>query len=138
MMIRRPSVRAFTLIELLLVMVILVILATVVVPQFPKHGANARISAAKTSISNMETAINAFQIDCGRYPTNEEGLSVLTTNPGVAGWSGPYLKLISPDPWGNPFVYQAPGTYLPDSFDLYSLGPDKTAGNEDDVVNWRS
>ena len=132
------SVRAFTLIELLLVMVILVVLSGLVAVRFTQHRQKASIAAAKTDIRNYETAITTFQIDCGRFPTDEEGLSALVTNPGVAGWGGPYVKFVTSDPWGNPFIYQAPGAYLPDMFDLYSCGPDKQPGNEDDIVNWRS
>ena len=78
----RVSYRSgFTLIELLLVLVILAVLAAVVVPKFTRRSEQAREAAAKTDISNMETALDAFEIDTGRYPTTEEGLAALIEAP---------------------------------------------------------
>lgn len=128
---------AFTLIELLLVMVILVVLSGIAVPIYTNHAKNSRIKAARASIAGIETAVSTFQVDCGRFPSNDEGLDVLVRDPGIEGWSGPYLKLVKSDPWGNAFIYEAPGTNLPALFDLYSMGPDKQAGNSDDIVNWQ-
>src|SRR3954466_2460350 len=104
--------KSFTLIELLLVMVILVVLAAVVVPKFTSRSEQARITAAKTDISSFETALDAFEVDCGRYPTNEEGLTALVQQPpNVQNWRG-YLKRAVPnDPWGNPYAYRYPGTH---------------------------
>src|SRR5205809_2033220 len=84
---------AFTLIELLLVMVILVVLAAVVVPKFTSRSEQARVTAATTDISNLETALDAFEVDNGRYPSNEEGLAALVSPPaGLQNWHGPYIK----------------------------------------------
>src|SRR5439155_8178505 len=90
---RRRS-RGFTLIELLLVMVILVVLAGVVVTRFGNRTEQARDAAAKTDVSAIDLAVDAFQLDCGRYPTNEEGIGALLQAPaGVQDkWKGPYLK----------------------------------------------
>jgi general secretion pathway protein G len=128
----------FTLIELLLVLVILAILAGVVVPRFTKRSEQAKTTAATTDISSLATALRTFEIDCGRYPTNEEGLSALLTQPGnVNGWKGPYLErgVLPKDPWGNPYVYHFPGQHNTD-YDLYSFGPDGTEGGGDDIDNW--
>lgn len=138
MKVRHTVRRGFTLIELLLVMVILVILASIVVPQFQKQGLKSRIAKTKADLSVYESALAAFQIDVGRFPNNEEGLSVLVSNPGAPNWDGPYVKLITSDPWGAPYVYQAPGTHFPTAFDLYSRGPDQNEGNDDDIANWQS
>jgi general secretion pathway protein G len=133
---RRGARRAFTLIELLLVMVILVVLASVVVPKFTSRSEQARLTAAKTDLTNLETALDAFEIDNGRYPTTEEGLSALVVAPSDAtGWHGPYIKLVPNDPWGTPYNYQYPGAHQQSGFDLYSYGPDKREGN-DDITNW--
>lgn len=133
----RGRVGGFTLIELLLVLVILSVLAAVVAPKFTARSEQARITAATTDISNLEVALDAFEIDVGRYPTNEEGLRALVQPPGtVRNWRGPYIKRGVPnDPWGNPYVYRYPGRHNTDSYDLYSLGPD---GREsaDDITNW--
>jgi general secretion pathway protein G len=127
----------FTLIELLLVLVILAILAAVVVPKFAKRGEQAREAAAKTDISNMETALDAYEIDTGRYPTTEEGLAALFEAPSSAkNWKGPYLKKGVPnDPWGNPYQYANPGTHAQNGFDLYSYGPTGSEG-EGNIDNW--
>jgi len=130
--------RGFTLVELLLVLVILAILAAVVVPKFTKRSEQARIAAATTNISNISTALDAFEIDLGRYPSSDEGLRVLMDPPSNAKeWHGPYLKLaVVNDPWGHPYIYRAPGTHNPSSYDLYSYGPDGQEGGGDDIDNW--
>ena len=135
---RRGHRRAFTLIELLLVVVILAVLAGVVVPRFTKRSEQARLTAASTQISNLDLALDAFEVDCGRYPTSEEGLAALTQAPlNVKGWKEPYLKKgLPPDPWGNPYVYRCPGQHNTSSYDLYSYGPDGQEGGDDDIDNW--
>ena len=137
--IRNPKskMKAFTLIELLLVMVILVVLAAVVVPKFTSRSEQARQTAAKTDISNLETALDAFEVDCGRFPTSDEGLRVLIEQPAnVQNWRGPYIKRGMPvDPWNNGYVYRAPGAHNASGYDLYSMGPDGREGN-DDITNW--
>jgi general secretion pathway protein G len=130
--------RGFTLIELLLVLVILAVLAAVVVPKFTKRSEQARKAAATTDIANFETALDAFEVDTGRYPTGEEGLRALMEAPSNAkDWKGPYLKrLVTNDPWGNPYVYRCPGQHNVSSYDLYSFGPDGQEGGGDDIDNW--
>ena len=126
----------FTLIELLLVLVILAVLAAVVVPKFTSRGKQARETAASTDISNLETALDAFQVDTGRFPTSDEGLGALLTQPGnVKTWHGPYIKKQPIDPWSNAYVYRYPGTHNPNSYDLFSMGEDGREGN-DDIDNW--
>jgi len=126
---------AFTLIELLLVMVILVVLAAVVVPKFTARSEQARLTAAKTDLTSFETALDAFEVDNGRYPSSEEGLQALVNAPGdLPQWHGPYIKSVQTDPWGQPYIYTYPGTHG-SGFDLYSYGPDRREGN-DDIVNW--
>jgi general secretion pathway protein G len=135
---RHTQRRGFTLIELLLVLVILAALAAVVVPKFTRRGVEAKITAARTSISNMETVLDAFEIDAGRYPTTEEGLRALVEQPAsVTEWKGPYLSHGVPnDPWGNPFGYRCPGQHNTSGYDLYSFGPDGQEGGDDDIDNW--
>lgn len=130
--------RGFTLIELLLVLVILAALAAVVVPKFTGRSEQAKLTAASTDISNLEVSLDAFEIDCSRYPTNTEGLRVLLEQPSNAvGWKGPYLKKGVPrDPWGNEYVYRFPGQNNRYGYDLYSFGPDGQQGSDDDITNW--
>jgi general secretion pathway protein G len=129
----------FTLIELLLVLVILSVLAAVVVPKFTRRSEQARITAARTDIANLEVALDAFEIDTGRFPTSQEGIGALVEEPSdVTDWRGPYIKRGVPkDPWGNPYVYQYPGDHNEDGYDLYSFGPDGQRGG-DDIDNWSS
>jgi general secretion pathway protein G len=134
----RVAREAFTLIELLLVLVILGVLAAVVVPKFTGKTEQARIGGAKASVSNLSTSLNNFEVDCGRFPTTEEGLNALLAAPASAtGWHGPYIEATAlKDPWEQPFNYVCPGTHNPNSFDLFSSGPDKQSGTQDDIGNW--
>jgi general secretion pathway protein G len=130
--------KAFTLIELLLVLVILAVLAAIVVPKFTNRSEQARQTAAKTDIKNIEGALDTFEVDNGRFPSSEEGLSALVNAPpGLDKWGGPYIKGggVPKDPWGHPYVYRYPGTMNPKGFDLMSYGTDGREGT-DDIGNW--
>ena len=130
---------AFTLIELLLVLVILGILAAIVVPKFAGRTEQARITAAQTQLAAFATALNAYEIDNGGYPKGKDGLRNLIDKPGDAvNWRGPYLDDkggVPTDPWGNPYIYEFPGRRS-SSYDLSSAGPDGKAGSDDDITNW--
>jgi general secretion pathway protein G len=136
--IRAKNRTGFTLIELLLVLVILATLAAIVTPKFTKRSEQARITAARTQIAQLEVALDAFEIDIGRYPSSSDGLKALVEKPSDAeGWQQPYLKRDVPkDPWGNEYVYRYPGQYNEEGYDLYSFGPDRKQGGGDDITNW--
>jgi general secretion pathway protein G len=128
-----------TLIELLVVMVIVALFATIVGTRVGRNVGKARQVAAKSQISEYESALDQFKLDVGRYPSNEEGLMALRNRPSDAlNWDGPYLKKeLPPDPWGRPYVYRFPGTH--GDFDLMSYGADGQEGGEGDnadIVNW--
>jgi general secretion pathway protein G len=126
----------FTLIELLLVVVIIGILAAIVVPKLAGRSEDARISAAKGDIAAFRTALSAYEVDNGRYPTSDQGLNALISKPAEAkNWKGPYVDRteVPKDPWGNDYVYLFPGTRNEKSFDLLSAGPDGAPGSEDDI-----
>ena len=131
---------AFTLIELLLVIVILGILAAIVVPKFANRGEQARQAAAKTQIGAFSTALSAFEVDNGYYPRGKDGLLSLIKQPSDApSWKGPYLDGSIPnDPWGRPYIYECPGKQNTSGFDISSAGFDGKEGNEDDVTNWQA
>lgn len=130
---------AFTLIELLLVLVILGILAAIVVPKFAGRTEQARVTAAHTQISAFSTALDAFEVDNGYYPKGKNGLQDLVQKPRDAqNWHGPYVKDIPNDPWNNPYAYESPGRRNTSSYDLMSAGPDGRAGSEDDIANWQN
>jgi general secretion pathway protein G len=132
--------RAFTLIELLLVLVILGILAAVVVPKFAGRTEQARVAAATSQIATFGTALDAFEVDNGYYPKGKAGLEDLVQAPANAqNWKGPYMKsqTIPVDPWGNPYLYECPGRHNPSSYDLMSTGFDGREGGDDDITNWQ-
>jgi general secretion pathway protein G len=134
---RNVKRRAFTLIELLLVLVILGVLAAIVVPKLSGKSEDAKIKATKAEIAIIENALDQFEIHCSRYPTSEEGLRALVERPGnVEGWQGPYVKKGVPtDQWNREYVYTYPPRNNTDGPDLYSFGPDGREGT-DDIVNW--
>jgi general secretion pathway protein G len=138
-MTNRRRNRAFTLIELLLVMVILVVLAAIVLPRFTGRSEEAKMKAARTQISMFDTCLDLFENDIGRYPNSDEGLAALIQSPSGAGeWKGPYIKSggIPNDPWNRPYVYKFPGERNASGFDLSSMGPDGQDGTADDIGNW--
>jgi len=137
----KKNTKGFTLIELMVVVIILGILAAIVLPKFTGRTEQARIKAAESQIQVFSTALEAYELDNGRYPTTEQGLQALVKKPTIPpipnNWRGPYLqKKIPKDPWGNPYIYKCPGTHNPSSYDLYSYGPDGKEGGGDDITNW--
>ncbi len=134
---RKSLFRGFSLIELLLVLVILATLTAIVVPKFTKRSEQAKVTAAGVAIAAIQLAMDSFEVDCGRYPTNEEGLQALIEEPAnVQNWHGPYLSGMPKDPWGNPYVYRQPGQHNTTGYDLYSFGPNVQEGDGDDIDNW--
>jgi general secretion pathway protein G len=128
------------LIELLVVMVIISLFATLVGARLMGNVDRARQTTAKAQISEFETVLDLFRLDVGRYPSVEEGLQSLRSEPnGVGRWDGPYLaKQLPSDPWGNAYVYRYPGQY--GDFDLISYGADGAEGGEEndlDIVSWQ-
>lgn len=127
--------RAFTLIELVVVLVILGLLAGIVAPQIIGRVSEAKTTTAKTQVELIATALDSYRLDTGNYPTTAQGLAALRDRPATPPvpptWRGPYLRRPVPDdPWGRPYVYRFPGEKHPGSFDLYSLGRDAKPGGE--------
>jgi len=135
--------RAFTLIEILVVVVILAMLASAVVLSFSGKPDQARVARAKSDIATYETAIEGFKFDMRRYPTEEEGLVALAQKPDsedATRWKGPYIKRVEKDPWGYPYVYVVPGDHNLESYDLICYGADGQEGGpgeyDKDIGNW--
>ena len=131
--------KGFTLIEMLVVIIIIGLLASLVAPKLFNKLASSKQKVAKAQIEMVGTALDAFRLDVGRYPTTQEGLQVLWKDPGnIKKWDGPYLpKPIKEDPWGHPYIYKCPGEHGP--YDLYSLGADGKpggTGENKDIVSW--
>jgi len=134
------TAKAFTLMELLLVITIISVLAAVVLPRFFGRSQEARITAARqTIVGTFGIAMDMFEQDVGRYPNPEEGLQVLIQDPQIKNWKGPYIKSASIplDPWGNQYQYTYPSELTNSEFlyDIVSAGPDTTFGTSDDVTN---
>ena len=121
----------------LLVLVILAALAAVVVPKFAGRSQQAKETAARSQIANIEIALDMFETDNGYYPSGSDGLEELVDQPSNAtSWQGPYLKKGIPvDPWGNNYVYGYPGKQNNGGYDILSMGPDGRVGGSDDITN---
>lgn len=141
---RRRSRAGFTLIEMLVILAIIAVLAAVVAPEVFRNVSDANAGAAKSQIEMLGLALDQYRLDNHAYPTTEQGLAALRTQPAVGeaprNWRGPYLKRAVPaDPWGRPYVYVSPGRINPTSYDLYSLGRDGREGGEGedaDLTSW--
>jgi general secretion pathway protein G len=134
----RRKYGAFTLIELLLVLVILSVLAAVVVPIYVNQVDKSRRRATITDIRMFKTALAAFQLDNARFPTTDEGLEALVSAPpDVANtWSGPYIEQVTPDKWGNPYRYVYPSPDDPSNYLLFSCGKDGQEYTGDDITQY--
>ncbi|MGH6876167.1 MAG: type II secretion system major pseudopilin GspG, partial [Rhizomicrobium sp.] len=113
----------YTLLELLVVLAILGLLAAIATPMVLHYLDSAKVSTAKTEVSNLAAGLDLYKYDVGSYPTTEQGLAALVSAPqGVDNWNGPYVKKTTKlaDPWGNPYKYRFPGSH--GEFDLYSYG----------------
>jgi general secretion pathway protein G len=133
----------FTLIEILVVIVVIAILATLVAPNVFRHVGAAKATTAKSQIEMLGAALDAYRLDTGTYPSTEQGLQALQVAPtsAPANWRGPYLKKDVPrDPWGHAYVYKSPGEVNPTSYDLLSYGEDGQPGGDGDaadIVSWK-
>ncbi|MEY4765537.1 MAG: type secretion system protein GspG [Pseudomonadota bacterium] len=138
---RAAAQRGFTLIELMVVLVIIGLLAALIVPNVLDRADDARVTAAKTDVSNLMQALKLYKLDNQRYPTSEQGLQALVTKPTAApvpaNWK-PYLEKLPKDPWGAAYQYANPGVKGP--VDVLSFGADGQAGGEGrdaDIGSWQ-
>jgi general secretion pathway protein G len=130
----------FTLLELLIVMIIIGLLAALIGPKMIGRVGESRQTVAKQQIEGFSSAMEMYKLDTTKYPTQEQGLEALVTEPqGIANWKGPYLKkkFIPKDPWGNNYVYTYPGEH--GDYDIVSYGADGNSGGDGeakDVASW--
>ena len=138
------QLRGFTLIEVMVVLVILGILATLVVPRIMSRPDEARIIAAKQDINSIGQALKLYRLDNQGYPTTDQGLQALVAKPSAPpappNWkTGGYLDRLPKDPWGNEYKYLNPGVKNTNDVDVFSLGADGAPGgegNDADVGSW--
>lgn len=142
-MLRRTD-GGFTLIEIMVVITVIAILASLVSPMVFRHVGDAKRATAETQLSLLATALDAYRLDNDHYPSSEAGLSVLVIAPDSTeahNWRGPYLRGSVPvDPWGYSYQYVRPGVKNPTAFDLWSYGRDGAEGGEgedEDIDAWR-
>jgi general secretion pathway protein G len=130
--------KGFTLIEVMVVVVILSILAVFIVPKIMSKPEQARITQTRQNIRILETALNLYKLDNFQYPSTDQGLEALVTQPSgepePRNWNKDgYIERLPKDAWGNEYQYLSPGTH--GKIDIFSLGPDGTA-SDDDIGNW--
>ncbi len=129
----------FTLLEVMVVIVILGILASMVVPNLMGSQERANMQKAVSDINALETSISMYKMDNYNYPSTEQGLEALVTETDVEPLprrfpEDGYIKRLPKDPWGNEYVLLNPGEQ--GRMDVFSVGPDGEAGTEDDIGNW--
>ena len=138
---RSPREGGFTMMELLVVLAILGLLAGLAISNVSGIFGGAQVSTAQIFVKeSMKAPLFTYSLHMGGFPSTAEGLTALITAPGDKAdrWHGPYIteSKIPLDPWGEPYQYAYPGTHNKSGYDLWSKGPDKQSGSEDDIGNW--
>ena len=138
---RHAAQAGFTLFELMVVLVIIGVLAALIVPNVLERAEDAKVTAARTDVTNLMQALKLYRLDNNRYPTTEQGLQALiakpTTEPVPTNWK-PYLEKLPNDPWGKPYQYLNPG--VKGEVDVMSYGADGQPGGEGknaDIGSWQ-
>ncbi len=133
------KVQGFTLLEVMVVIVILGILASMVVPNLMGSQERANMQKAISDVTALETSLSLYKMDNYDYPTTEQGLEALVDQTDIEPEprrfpEDGYIKRLPKDPWGNEYVLLNPGEQS--KMDVFSVGPDGEAGTEDDIGNW--
>jgi general secretion pathway protein G len=135
---RRTASRVgFTLIEVLLVLIILVILGSLAVTQLGGVQEGANIKAARSQVGLIKSAIDLYKLDMNQYPAQLEDLWQKPSDNSLSEkWREPYMDKLNEDPWGNAYMYEKEGKKNTGKYDFWSNGPDGKSGTEDDIGNW--
>ena len=137
----RTANAAFTLIEIMLVIIIVVALMAVLIPNLKNAMSDAKIGQAEIYVQKLSVALSLYEMGNSSPPSTTQGLRALVEmpqgEPHPRKWSKKEDK-IEPDPWGMDYQYEFPGRHNKASFDVYSAGPDRQAGTADDIGNWRT
>jgi general secretion pathway protein G len=133
-----PS-KGFTLVEVMVVLMIITLMGAIAVPTLLSRVENARVDRVRADFNTMESALKLYRLDNFSYPTEQDGLEALVSEPSTArAWRGPYLDEVPTDPWGTEYQYRFPSSHGND-FDLYSFGADGIEGGNDtdaDLGDW--
>jgi len=137
------KISAFTLLEILVTLAIIGLLAGLAISNSDKIFGQSQEAVARVFVRDaLKPSLVRYRIDLGDYPTTSEGIAALIVAPSgkAERWRGPYIDVpggkVPTDPWGEPYRYRYPGTKNKGGFDLYSVGPDKNDGSDDDIGNW--
>jgi general secretion pathway protein G len=140
---KKSKQSGFTLMEILVVITIITFIAGLTIANVGKLFGGSQVDIAKLMVNqSLKTPLVTYRLQMGSYPSTEEGLQALVTAPANKAdrWRGPYViegtKVPILDPWSEPYQYRYPGTHNKDGYDLWSKGPDKTDGTDDDIGNW--
>ncbi|RZQ56267.1 type II secretion system protein GspG [Pseudidiomarina tainanensis] len=130
---------AFSLMEVMVVIAILGLLASLILPNVLGSADQANRQKARTDIISLENAVAQYRLDNGTFPTTEQGLEALTEEPNIDPRPrnyrrGGYIQRLPSDPWGNEYLLLSPGEF--GDFDIFSAGPDGQTGTDDDIGNW--
>ncbi|MGL1955986.1 MAG: type II secretion system major pseudopilin GspG [Colwellia sp.] len=135
----KKHTQGFTLLEVMVVIVILGILASMVVPNLMGSQERANMQKAVSDITALETSLSLYKMDNYDYPSTDQGLEALVTQSEIDPEprrfpEGGYVKRLPKDPWGSEYILLNPGEH--EKMDVFSVGPDREAGTEDDIGNW--
>ena len=140
---RKKEQAGFSLVELMVVVFIMGLLATLIIINVAPVGDRSRITKATSDIASLESALEQYSLDLYNYRSSADGLAALTIAPPGADTTlyrpGGYIRRVQMDPWGNPYQYQMPGTRSGGRYDLFSFGADGKPGGEGpdaDIGNW--
>lgn len=135
-----PRSSGFTLMEMLLVLGIIALLVGMGTYMMVNVLGDAEEGKVQADIQALHASLIRYRTAGGAYPTTEQGLEALVSQPTGGPRPRSWRQLLRPealvDPWGNPYQYRRPGRHNPDTYDIFSMGPDGTEGTADDIGNW--